>query len=98
MQVVQPLELVSNRYCELHNLIIGPPPRTAFRAVHCEIGISLVTRFVELGQLSTICFAQLSIFHATIDEPAKAIVQEGPIIASAFYGSADSRSLDDLLD
>src|SRR5688572_13418514 len=53
--------------CELQFLIIGLAPRARLHSVHGEIGISVVTRFVKLGQVSAFSLAQLSVFHATID-------------------------------
>src|ERR1051326_7769420 len=79
--------------------IISPAPRTrSLHSVHCEIAICVVTRFVELGQVGSFSLAQLSVFHASINQASKTIVQKAALITGTLGRSSDSRSFNHFLD
>src|SRR5690242_15881593 len=70
--------------CAFLWLIVRSAPRTSFHSVHRKITVGVITRFIELGQVRPISLAQLTFFNATIDQAAKAVVQETAFVASTF--------------
>src|SRR5687767_14055497 len=56
--------------------VVRSSPRTrGLYSIDCEIGVSVVTRFIELGQVRAFGFAQFSFLDPAVDEAPETVVQ-----------------------